>query len=152
MKLNKFLFFTVFFFTCVCAWAADDETSFHPVNGTTAVVSTAGGKVLYTITDDEGVVKKSIDVDTESKLHLSVGDYRFDGTKGFAVSYLDEGMGVYEVYRIFSYSRKLRVFEELSPSCGDEFLDLKVDSKKKTLTSTYFSENEPKICVTKFGD
>jgi hypothetical protein len=151
MKLSRFLFFAFLFLAGSSSWASSDEINFRPVDGTTVAVSVDDGKVSYAITDEKGEVDKSIDIDTESKLHLSIGDYRFDGTKGFAVSYLDEGMGVYEVYRVFAYSRKLRNFEELSPACGDEFLNLKVDSKKKVLTSTYFTENEPKICVTKFG-
>ncbi|NIE66065.1 hypothetical protein [Burkholderia sp. Ax-1719] len=151
MKLGRSLFFAFLLLVASSSWASGDEINFHPVNGTNVAVSVADSKVSYVIADEKGEVDKSIDIDTESKLHLSIGDYRFDGTKGFAVSYLDEGMGIYEISRVFYYSRKLRSFEELSPACGDEFLNLKVDSKKKVLISTYFTQNEPKTCVTRFG-
>ncbi|TDG05873.1 hypothetical protein E1N52_23435 [Paraburkholderia guartelaensis] len=114
------------------------------------MMSARDGKVAYKINDKEGVIEKSIDVDTESKLHLSAGNYRFNGEKGFAISWLDEGAGVYEVYRIFTYSRRLRDFEEQSPACGDEFLNVKLDGKTRTIKSMYFSGNDPVICVTKF--
>ncbi|WP_211254095.1 hypothetical protein [Paraburkholderia nodosa] len=149
MLIRKILSNLIFCFACACSSVQAEGIHFRPVDGIDAVVSEGHGKVTYKITDREGVVEKSIDVDTESKLHLSIGDYRFDGKKGFAISYLDEGMGVYEVYRIFTYSRKLRDFEEQSPACGDEFLNLKLDSKKRVIQSTYFSGNEPRICVTK---
>ena len=149
MSISNALSKLVLFFAYVCSSVQAEEIIFRPVNGINAAVSARDGKVAYKITDKEGVIEKSINVDTESKLHLSAGDYRFNGEKGFAISWLDEGTGVYEVYRIFTYSRKLRDFEEQSPACGDGFLNVKLDGKTRTIKSTYFSGNEPEICVTK---
>jgi hypothetical protein len=151
MKFCRLLLLVLLLIVNFRVWASNDEINFHPIEGVNATVEISDGKVSYAIVDGAVKVDRNVDVDTESKLHLSVGDYKFDGTKGFSISYVDEGMEIYEVYRVFSYSKKLRIFEELSPACSDEFLNLKVDENKKILTSTYFLGNEPKICVTKFG-
>lgn len=61
---------------------------------------------------------------------------------------MDDGMGTYMAYRAFVYNHLQRSFEEVYPACGDGFINLKVD-KKKRLISMLFSDNAPKLFYTK---
>ena len=45
---------------------------------------------------------------------------------------------------------KSGTFEELQPDCGDGFVNLRVDKKRKTLLSTYWGMNGPDQCITRF--
>ncbi|WP_414704597.1 XAC2610-related protein [Pseudomonas sp. P42] len=74
----------------------------------------------------------------------------FDGAQDFAIWQLDDGMGTYDYYRVFVYQTRTGMFEELQPDCGDGFVNLRVDSKRKALTSTYWEMNRPKQCITRF--
>jgi hypothetical protein len=128
------------------------EINFSPIPGVHAVVSEKHGEISYKLSGGRRAVEKSIDAnlaDTDTKLHLQSDDYLFNGTKGFAVMHLDEGKGTYEIYRVFTYSRKARDFVERFPACGDEFLNLEVNVKKKYLQSTYYDDMAPRLCITR---
>ena len=78
---------------------------------------------------------------TDKETNLEIEDYNFDGYKDFAVYRLDDGMGVYTIYQIFIYNPVNGLFKELkmplnfSPKC-DEFCDVQINKKKKTLQSS----------------
>jgi len=78
-----------------------------------------------------------------------VDSYDFSGRLGFSVWYLDDGMGTYTIHRVFTFSPSTNEFEERSPQCGDEFLNLRVDRKKHRLISAYFDKNVSKFCITR---
>jgi len=64
------------------------------------------------------------------------------------ISYIDDGMGNFLISRVFVYSSKSKDFEELIPDCGEQFLNLRLDKKNKSLISTYYKDNIPTLCET----
>ncbi|MCC9072644.1 hypothetical protein LNQ49_13740 [Flavobacterium sp. F-65] len=78
---------------------------------------------------------------TGKQMHLVIEDYNFDGYTDFAYYHLDDGMGVYTIYQIFTYNpesnyfKKLRIPSNYSSKC-DEFCDIQVNKKEKTLLSS----------------
>lgn len=78
---------------------------------------------------------------TGKEMHLEVADYNFDGYQDFACYRTDDGMGVYTIYQIFLYERINEQFKLLqipsvyNPNC-DEFCDIKIDKKNKTMQSS----------------
>lgn len=96
------------------------------------------------------VVKASIPLEVETQPHISVEDYNFDGCRDFSIWYIDEGMGRDTIHRIFI--KKKDSFEEIHPQCGDEFMNLRVDKKKKILRSTVYIDNQASLCFTKVGE
>lgn len=77
---------------------------------------------------------------TGKETHFVTEDYNFDGYKDFAAYRTDDGMGVYTIYQIFIYNPANRLFRELkipansNPEC-DEFCDVQINKKRKTLQS-----------------
>jgi hypothetical protein len=63
---------------------------------------------------------------------LDVNDYNFDGHKDFSVWYVGDGMGKYLIYRIFTYSAKIKEFIELKPRCGDDFINFRLKEKAES--------------------
>lgn len=108
-----------------------------------------GGYVHCQLQSAAGIRGASIPTQTEKTVHLEVGDYDFSGLDGFAFWSIDEGQGVYKVYRVFTFSWERNDFVERRPSCGDEFLNLKVDSLHGQLVSAFFDDNVPKSCITR---
>ncbi len=68
--------------------------------------------------------------------------------KEFVIWYTDDGMGIYDIYRVFLYSEKVADFKEIKPSCGDDFINLNLNKKKRELISLYYSHNEAQRCIT----
>ncbi|WP_444542842.1 hypothetical protein [Iodobacter ciconiae] len=66
------------------------------------------------------------------------------------MSYTDLGMGTYKIYNVYVFDYKNKKFEQLTPKCGDEFINLKIILKSKQLWSTYYSNFEPKTCKMNF--
>lgn len=128
---------------------ARDVVTFHPDQHTKAALHIDGNRLLYDVTTADGHVSGSIDTQTEKLVHIQIGDYEFNGGKGFSFWSIDEGMGVYRIYRIFTLSKKTGDFVERLPDCGDGFVNLRVDRLRKRLLSTYFVDNEAKTCVTR---
>lgn len=93
--------------------------------------------------------KETINIGTENTLNIEIADYNFDGNLDFSVWHMDEGMGTYLIYRVFIYNPQSKKFTEASPSCGEDFINLNQNRKTKSLSSTYFKDNSPKICHTK---
>ncbi|MCV9927764.1 hypothetical protein OIU83_08885 [Flavobacterium sp. LS1R49] len=78
---------------------------------------------------------------TDKQTQIAIEDYNFDGYHDFACYHLDDGMGVYTIYQIFIYNpenglfKKLRQSSKFAPEC-DEFCDIQINKKKKTLQSS----------------
>ncbi|MEN2401395.1 hypothetical protein GKZ90_0016515 [Flavobacterium sp. MC2016-06] len=78
---------------------------------------------------------------TDKEMHVAIEDYNFDGYKDFSVYRLDDGMGVYTIYQIFIYNptngkfKALQIPVNCNPEC-DEFCDVQINPKKKTLQSS----------------
>ena len=132
----------------LAAWAADIIT-ISPDRAIKATIEVMGGDVHYQLLGATGTHSASIETQTEKTIHLETGDYDFSGREGFAFWSVDEGQGVYKVYRVFTFSRKRNDFVERHPRCGDAFLNLSVDVQRKRLISTFFENNVPKSCVTR---
>ncbi|WP_430292875.1 XAC2610-related protein [Pseudomonas sp. B1-22] len=80
---------------------------------------------------------------------MEIADYNFDKNLDFSIWHSDDGNGTYDIYRIFIYNQKSNTFSEVHSKCGDEFINANIDKKTKTITSTIFEDNTPKICHTK---
>lgn len=149
MKFYKFLVVII----CVClfalAKASDRILTFKPTATASASIRIENRLVHVDVHDSHvGGRSQEIQLDTETVPHIIVADYGFDGTKGFSIWYLDEGMGTSTISRVFLYSPIRHIFLEIQPKCGDEFVNLRVDRVKHVLLSTYYEGNEPKLCQT----
>jgi len=122
------------------------ETIISQRDGSLSSLTINSGKISLVTNNTSSM---ELDIESEKELHLEISDYNFDGFIDFSVWHMDDGMGTYMEYRVFIYNRSRKSFEEAHPACGDEFINLKTDTKKKRLTSTWFTENTPNICHTK---
>lgn len=129
---------------CSCVEAQEVEVS--PVKGHRFFLKEEGSTAIV---KEVGKLEKVIEFYAENKINIEINDYNFDGVKDFAVWHMDDGMGVYKVYRVFVFNVKAEAFLEIFPDCGDEFLNLKINSVSHSLLSTYFNEGEPKVCVSR---
>ncbi|NUA28134.1 hypothetical protein [Cupriavidus basilensis] len=137
-----------------CGVFAEDSTiAFAPTPATRAVLRVDGHSVTFDIVGPEkGAHRGEIGVDTENPIHVAVDDYSFDGRKGFSIWSVDEGMGVYTIHRVFLYSIDQSTFVEAHPACGHQFINLKVDKLRRWLTSTYYEDNIPRLCMTRLPE
>lgn len=151
MKIIKFLIVASLVITSISARAADISKIFTPTTGIKAQVAIEGENLTWKVYGKNwikhGSVKLDLDIDTTP--YVTVESYDFSGRLGFSVSHLDEGKGTYYVYRIFTFSSIKNDFIERNPSCGDGFIDLRVDKKRHFLISTYYDQNIPKFCLTR---
>jgi len=127
-----------------------ETTTFSPNKGVEATLVLEGSTLNVAVKGALHNESRTIDFEAVNELHVQIDDYNFDGAKDFAVWQLDEGMGTYDYYRVFIYQARTGTFEELRPDCGDGFVNLRVDKKRKALLSTYWEMNIPKQCVTRF--
>jgi hypothetical protein len=131
-------------------FASDSAITFSPTPTTRATLRVNDHSVTFDISAlKTGEHHGEIDIDTENQIHVVVDNYSFDKRKGFSIWSIDEGMGVYTIHRIFLYSDIRATFVEAHPACGDQFINLKVDKKRRRLTSTYYEGNVPKLCITR---
>ncbi|WP_248742397.1 MULTISPECIES: XAC2610-related protein [unclassified Pseudomonas] len=128
-----------------------ETTTFSPTKGIEATLVLEGSKLSVAVKGEMHNESRTIDFEAVNELHVQIDDYNFDGAKDFAIWQLDDGMGTYDYYRVFIYQVKTGTFEELQPDCGDGFVNLGVDKKRKALLSTYWEMNIPKQCVTRFA-
>ncbi|WP_321888921.1 hypothetical protein [Paraburkholderia bannensis] len=129
--------------------AADVSKKFTPSPGVVAVIEIEGSSLTWKLSGKSGDRQGGVILDTEKTSSIEIGSYDFSGRLGFLVSHIDDGMGAYKVSRVFTFSPSSSEFIERFPSCGDEFDNLKVDKKRRYLTSTYWDQNTPKRCVTR---
>ncbi|WP_250435019.1 MULTISPECIES: hypothetical protein [unclassified Caballeronia] len=149
MKIHKPLMIVVCAFLFALARASAQTVTFKVTETASASVRLKDRSVHVDVRDTIfGLTSQDIELDTESAPHIGVDDYGFDGTRGFSVWYLDEGMATSTISRVFLYSPIRRGFVEIRPKCADEFVNLRVDRLKHVLVSTYYDGNEPKLCRT----
>ncbi|MBN3722774.1 hypothetical protein [Burkholderia sp. Ac-20379] len=132
--------------------AADSPTtSFHPAPGVSASISIQSDDLCWEITRDAIPARDCIKVRSEAVPHIDIQDFDFSGMPGFSIWQMDEGKATYSIYRIFTYSRIRNTFIERTPnpSCGDEFINLRVDRHKRRLLSTFWNQNTPELCITR---
>jgi hypothetical protein len=133
--------------------AAEGTHIFSPAPGIKAVIATDGESLTWRVIYAGKINRGRVDVDTEKEIYVDVNDYDFGGHLGFAVWHVDDGMGIYSFYRVFTFSPSAMKFVERSPAqlCGDEFVNLRVDKKGRRLISTFWDKNIPKACVTRLS-
>jgi hypothetical protein len=150
MKMVRIFFWILVFFS-LSANASEDARIFSPARRVTAEIAIDGAVLTWKVHYDGGNNQGYVRVDTEKRLHLDVGDYDFSGRSGFALWHVDDGMGAYSIYRVFTFSPSTNAFVEQTPAppCGDEFVNLKIGKKKRSLISTFWDRNIPKTCVTR---
>ncbi|MGR6734875.1 XAC2610-related protein [Pseudomonas chlororaphis] len=124
-------------------------TTFSPDKEVNVTLAQDGTSLTVTSEGKSRSITETISFETEKTLNIEINDFNFDGLKDFSVWYVDDGMGTYTIHRVFIYQSADESFKELAPACGDEFLNLKLNSLKKVLSSTYYEGNVPKSCVTK---
>jgi hypothetical protein len=150
LKTLKFLAFVLWFSWTGLTFAADQYKTFRVTPLVTTSVYYVDNLVKIKISEvGEKERYQVLTFDTESTLHLAVADYAFNGTKGFSVWYLDEGMGEYTISKVFLFSLKHRQFVEIRPACGDDFVNLRIDKVRRELVSTYYERSEAMLCRTK---
>lgn len=149
MGKSKFFIQVVLLFFCCQTWASNGWIEFSPDGRVSVALKAEGKSIFYKIYGPNFRRSREVVVDSEKKININIDDFNFDGKKDFSIWYVDDGMGVYTIHRIFMFSKKRQVFVEYFPSCGDEFIELKVDRKMRQLTSTYFEDNVPKTCITR---
>lgn len=134
------------------AWSADTTSAnFLADKQVRVLVQAEGNTVSYRLIENpchEGEIARR-QFENERPLHIEVGDYNFDGHEDFAVWHLDDGMGVHKIYRIFLYTPGQKTFEEALSRCGDTFINVRRDLKRRRLLSTHWSDNTPMSCVTR---
>lgn len=86
---------------------------------------------------------------SDHPLHIEVADYNFDGHEDFAIWHLDDGKAVHKIYRIFLYVPRQKTFKEALSRCGDTFINVRRDLKRRRLLSTQWIDNMPTSCVTR---
>ncbi|MDI3400986.1 hypothetical protein QLG12_22445 [Pseudomonas sp. V88_4] len=108
-----------------------ETTTFSPTKGVEAMLVLEGSTLKIAVKGETHNDSRTIDFQAENELHVQFDDFNFDGAKDFAIRQLDDGMGTYDYYRVFIYQVKTGTFEELQPDCGDGFVNLRVDKKRK---------------------
>ncbi|KDB10634.1 hypothetical protein LIG30_4845 [Burkholderia sp. lig30] len=147
--LIVFVFFYAFAIACGCVFAGDKIIYFDVNSRINAELNISGEKISYFVSGNGEKYFGSVDIDVDGEIHVDIGDYLFNGDKGFSVWYFDQGMGIHTIHRVFGFSRNVGGFAEYFPKCGGEFIDLRVDRKNYALISTYYDKNIPKICITR---
>jgi hypothetical protein len=138
----------------VLPWTAPvfaEVTTFSPTQGAEVTLTLEGSSLALSVTNDGHSESRTITFEAESELRVQIDDFNFDGVKDFAIWQVDDGMSTYNIHRIFVYQPKTGTFQELQPDCGDGFVNLRVDGKRKALISTYWEMNVPKQCTTRFA-
>ncbi|WP_174911896.1 hypothetical protein [Burkholderia lata] len=131
------------------SYAADISKIFAPAPGVVAEVEIRGSDLVWMLSGEGGVRRGRVNVDAEKPLNIKIGSYDFSGRLGFLVSHVDDGMGVYEIGRVFTFSPSSNEFVERFPACGDEFVNINVSKRGRYLVSTYWKRGVPKRCITR---
>lgn len=127
-----------------------EVTTFNPATNVETTLALDGSTLRVAVKSDAHSESRTIEFEALNELHVQIDDFNFDGMKDFAVWQIDEGMGTYDIHRIFVFQPQTGFFEELQPDCGDGFVNLEIDKKRKALISTYWAMNVVKQCVTRF--
>jgi len=130
------------------ALACEQHLTFSPNKGVEIEAYTKEQMLFYKIATSENIKPHEIEFDTDKKISLAIKDFNFDDHPDMSVSHLDDGMGVFTVFRVFIYSPANKDFYEIFPDCGEQFLNLRIDADNRKLISSYFSNNVPTTCET----
>jgi hypothetical protein len=149
-KIFASIIILTFNFLCCTAFAENEKLTFSPEPGISVQIQTDGQKVTLDITNEKKVTTQAMEIETEKSLKLITDDYNFDGHSDFSVSHLDDGMGTYKIYQIYIYSNKDKKFHALQPKCGDEFINISLSKKNRSLINSYYANNQLKTCATKY--
>ena len=145
---------TAFTATCMAthqpAYAADAASVFAPAPGVKATLTVRDQQVEITVTGPRGRSTETIPFDTEQPLRINVADYNFDGHRDFSVSHVDDGKGTYDLYDIYVYAPKTGKFERLAPTCGEDFINVRLDRKRRALVNTRVENFRFTTCRMKF--
>lgn len=128
-----------------------ETATFSPTQGVETTLVLKGSTLNVAVKGETHNKSRTVDFEAVNELHMQFDDFNFDGAQDFAIWQLDDGMGTYDYYRVFIYQARIGTFEELQPDCGDGFVNLRVDKKRKVLLSTYWEMNITKQCVTRFS-
>ena len=129
--------------------ANDFSKTFVPSPGVVAVVKINGPNLIWRLSGRRGINHGEVGFDTEKPLDITIGSYDFSGRLGFWVSHTDDGMGTFQIDRVFVFSPSANRFVERFPACADGFYNLRVDNKRRLLVSAYWERNALKTCVTR---
>ncbi|MGU7770650.1 hypothetical protein ACV229_10770 [Burkholderia sp. MR1-5-21] len=151
MHIVRYPFGAALMLVVFSAFGFDYVKNFSPDVGVEANVEIKGGDLLWGVNYFGGSAQGHITLDVDRPVHIAIGDYDFSGRRGFLVWYIDEGMGVHKIYRVFTFSPMRRGFVERFSACGDEFIDLRVEKEGRRLISSYYDEGVPKICITRLS-
>ncbi|MBP5114603.1 hypothetical protein HUS85_01900 [Pseudomonas protegens] len=146
MNTKKAILAALAVFVCVSIQA--QSLKFNPNKESEVKLSWSGSSLNVNVKNNGHHKINDFIFETDKKLHIKLDDFNFDGLEDFAVWHTDDGMGTYTIFRVFVYDAKKGEFTENFPSCGDEFINLIIDKKNKSLNSTYYEDNIPKQCVT----
>lgn len=140
----------IFFFLCIFTKIAIgcDNCILDVNNGkklSAEILLVDNDSLLVSILDaDKQVNIERIDVSFDKKNHISFEDYNHDGYRDFSIWHMDEGMGIYKIYRLFIFFPGDKQFKEIKPSCGDEFVNIRVE--RDTLVNVIYDGNTHKSC------
>lgn len=150
MKVIRLLFLICGFVSNTVG-ATEGTSVFSPAPGVKAIVTIDRQSLSWDVHYGTAKNQGRVDIDTEKSIHLDINDYDFSGHLGFAVWHVDDGMGSSSIYRVFTFSPTKMQFIEQGPTslCGDEFINLTVDMRRRVLLSTFWDENIPNTCATR---
>jgi hypothetical protein len=148
MKIILTAAFILAAFGTAASGPEEGSVTFKPCTSVEVNITASKAKIDYRVTTVGETKRTLLPLEIETQPHVEVNDFNFDGYKDFSVWYLDEGMGKYTIHRVFIYQPKSQTFVEAIPSCGEEFLNLRVNKAKRSLNSTYYSNNRPLNCST----
>ena len=133
-----------------CFATADSKLSFSPQYKAEAEVISKGQEIKVTAKVGLQEVTDTFTIETQKELRLAVDDFDFDGRMDFSASHTDDGMGTYLISHLYRYSARDRKFVPMAPKCGDEFINMVVSKKKRTLTNSYVFGDRYKTCTITF--
>lgn len=137
-------------YLCVqAAFAGDDRADFSPCPGTTISAKASREELEYWISANKTTQRATVHLGIESTPHIAIDDFNFDGKSDLSVWYLDEGMRVYTLHRIFLFDASSSTLKEVASSCGDDFINLRTEKDKRRLLVTVFRGGQPELCETK---
>ncbi|WP_350437369.1 XAC2610-related protein [Pseudocitrobacter faecalis] len=142
----KYAFFFLFIFTKIVFCSDANVLYVNSKKNISVKVLLKGNDSLVVSVLDAGkqVNIENVDVSSGKKNHITFEDYNRDGYKDFSIWHLDEGMGTYKIYRLFIFSPPDKNFKEIKPTCGDDFVNLRIEGHD--LINMIYDDNIPKPC------
>ncbi|MGC0831333.1 XAC2610-related protein [Pantoea agglomerans] len=142
----KYAFFFLFVFAKIAFGCDNDILDVNSAKNISAKVLLKDNDSLEVSVSEAGkqVNQENVDVSSEKKNHITFEDYNRDGYKDFSIWHLDEGMGTYKIYRLFLFSPADKKFKEIKPTCGDDFVNVRIEGHD--LINMIYDDNTPESC------